>query len=357
MSRDAVALIRPDALRHNLEILRKTAPGSRVIAVVKANAYGHGYGALAAALAGADTLGVACLDEAAALREAGVTRPIVLLEGIFSRDEIEPAAALGCELVVHADWQVEALEAVVASHAFVTWLKVDTGMNRLGFHPAQADAMHDRLGACSAVCEIRWMTHLACADAREHAMTRRQLESFRAVAGQRAGARSIANSAGVLAWPDTHADWVRPGLALYGVSPFAGEAGSAYGLEPVMTLTSRLIALRDLDVGDSVGYGADWQAETKTRIGIVGIGYGDGYPQHAPPQTPVRVNDRLVRLAGRVSMDMLAVDLGAGADDRVGDPVVLWGDGLPVETVAAATRTIPWTLLTAVSGRVQLVSV
>lgn len=350
MSRPASVLVRTDALRHNMATLRAAAPGTRLMAVVKADAYGHGAAGLVEALSDADALAVASLDEALALRAAGATQPVVLLEGVFAAGELPRAARAGCELVVHAPWQIDALAA--SEDAFVVWLKVDTGMGRLGFRVEDAAAARARLSACAAVRELRSMTHLACADERDSGMTRRQLDLFSGTTRGWGGVRSIANSAGVLAWPDAHADWIRPGLALYGLSPFPEDTGTAHSLRPVMELHSELIAVRDLHAGETTGYGAAWTAKADTRIGIAGIGYGDGYPRHAAPGTPVLVNGKPVPLAGHVSMDMLAVDLGTQPDARTGDPVLLWGEGLPVEDIARASGTIPWTLVCGVSDRV-----
>lgn len=353
VGRAASAVIRVGALAHNLERIRAVAPQCRVLAVVKANAYGHGIEGVVQGLRGADAFAVACIDEAIRLRDAGIEAPVVLLEGVFDAAELVLAARYRCEPVVHAQWQIDALAA--ARHPvyrFPVWLKVDTGMNRLGFPMRAARAAWDRLRSLDAVGLVRLMTHLARADEPGAPMTAVQLTRFAEATAGWDGERSIANSAGVFAWPNSHADWVRPGLALYGVSPFADRPAADLGLQPVMTLCARLIAVRDLPAGETVGYGGAWTAPAATRIGIVGIGYGDGYPRHTAPGTPVLVNGARCPLVGRVSMDMLAVDLG-GQTAAVGDPVVLWGDGLPVEEIAKAAGTIPWTLLCGVTDRVR----
>ncbi len=352
--RAASAVVRLDALRHNLETLRAKATGARVMAVVKANAYGHGIAGVTAALAATDAFAVASIDEAIVLRDAGATAPIVLLEGIFSVDELAPAAAHDCELVVHDRWQVEALSAASPARPFRVWLKVDTGMNRLGFRPADAAAARAALLAAPAVASVNLMTHMACADDPGAALNAEQLRRFEELTGDWPGERSIANSAALLTNPATHADWVRPGLALYGVSPLPGRLGPYWGLRPAMTLTAALIAVREVPAGGTVGYGGIWRAERPTRVGIVGIGYGDGYPRHARPGAPVSVNGVRCGLVGRVSMDMLAVDLTPCATAKVGDPVVLWGGDPPVEEIAGQAGTIPWTLLCGVTERVKL---
>ncbi|MGH8279690.1 MAG: alanine racemase [Gammaproteobacteria bacterium] len=354
MSRATRATINLSALRHNLQRARALAPGVHVLAMVKANAYGHGISAVAQALAGADAFGVASLDEALAIRRAGLAHPIVLLEGIFGAEELGAAARNGCELVVHDAQQLRLLEAALPDVTLRVWLKVDSGMHRLGFAPTEVAAAWQRLNAAAAVRKPpRLMTHLACADERENLATRAQLEVFaRATAGLEAE-RSVANSAGLLAWPESRADWVRPGILLYGVSPFAGRCGADEGLISVMTMSTELITVKDVARGAGVGYGQHWIAPADTRIGIAAIGYGDGYPRHAPNGTPVLVNGRRCPLVGRVAMDMIAIELGRDSRAAVGDPVVLWGPGLPVEEIATAAGTIAYELLCGVTQRVK----
>ena len=352
--RAASAVIRLDALRHNLERIRAVAPGSRVLAVVKANAYGHGIPGAVRALRGADALAVACIDEAIAIRDADCDAPIVLLEGVFDAAELALAARHRCELVVHDAWQVDALANTPERHTFNVWLKIDTGMNRLGFPLAEAAQARARLQQLPTVERLRLMTHLASADDLSSAMTDAQVDAFERATDSWAGERSIANSAGIFGHPRSHGDWVRPGLALYGVSPFPERSAADLGLRPAMTLCARLITVREVAAGETVGYGATWRAERATRIGIVGLGYGDGYPSRARAGTPVLVNGKRCPLVGRVSMDMLAVDLAGHGEAHVGDPVVLWGEGLPVEEIAVCAGTIPWTLLCGVTDRVRL---
>jgi alanine racemase len=342
------------ALRANLARVREAAPGTRVMAVVKANAYGHGLVPTASCLADADAFGVARLEEALALRGADIRTPIVLLEGVFDAEELAEAARHDLQIVVHDSAQIALLERAGIPHRFVVWLKADTGMNRLGFPPGGFAAALARLTALGPrLREIRLLTHFACADSREAVMTSEQLGRFEALARDLPYARSLANSAAVFAFPGAHGDWVRPGLALYGVSPFAGTQGASLGLVPAMRLLSTVISLRDVPAGQTVGYGSAWRAARDSRIAIVAAGYGDGLPWALSNGASVLVNRQLLPLAGRVSMDMIAVDV-TGFPARIGDEVQLWGAELPVETQARAAGTIPWELLCAVSQRVPL---
>jgi alanine racemase len=355
--RPATAVIDLGAVRHNLARAKALAGGAKVVAVVKANAYGHGAARVLPALAATDMLGVACIEEALALREAGAMQPILLLEGVFDEDELAGCARLGFEVAVHEPGQVAMLERARLERPLNVWLKVDTGMRRLGFAPEAALAAYHRLLSCPAVAAVRLMTHFANADEPADPVTGEQLRRFAGVAAAVGGAdRSLCNSAGLLAWPEARGQWVRPGIMLYGVSPLAGRSGADEGLRPAMTLRTRLIAVKEVRRGERVGYGGTWAAaaEDGTRIGIAAIGYGDGYPRHAPSGTPAVVNGQPAPLAGRVSMDMLAIDLGGQPGARVGDPVVLWGEGLPVEAVAARAGTIAYELLCGLTGRVHV---
>ena len=354
MSRAAGAIINLAALRHNLQRARQLAPHTRIMAVVKANAYGHGIAPVAQALHETDAFAVACLEEALAIRHAGLAHPIVLLEGVFSDAELNEAAHNGCEVVVHDARQLALVEAARLQNAISVWLKVDTGMNRLGFPPAQTRLLWQRLAVARAVRgPVRIMTHLACADDSTNPRTQTQLQLFATATAGIQTERSIANSAGILAWPDSHADWARPGILLYGVSPFIGQTGAEENLIPAMTMTTELIAVKSLKKGDAVGYGGAWVAPEDMSLGIAAIGYGDGYPRHAPNGTPVLVDGTRVPLVGRVSMDMISVDLRALPDAQVGDRVVLWGPDLPVEEIARAAGTIPYELLCGITQRVK----
>lgn len=355
MSRPTYMAIDLAALRHNLERVHQFAPGRSVIAMVKANAYGHGITRVAQALPNADAFGVASLEEGMTLREAGITQPIVLIEGLFYPDEIIEAAKYNFTLVVHHLPHVEMLEKAAVDKPFQVWLKINTGMHRLGIHPAEVDSIYQRLMNINCVKKpIGLMTHFAEADMLDSEATTKQIKLFNEVTSHLPGPRSLANSAGIIAWPNAHGDWVRPGLMLYGASPFPNKTGLDHDLKPVMTLTSRLIAINPVQKGGRVGYGGTWTAPEDMLIGVVGVGYGDGYPQFAKNGTPVLINDKLCTLAGRVSMDMLTVDLRACPDAKVGDPVTLWGIGLPVENVARHSGTSAYEILTRMTPRPKI---
>lgn len=341
------------ALRSNLKAIRTRAPASRVMAVVKANAYGHGLVATALALADADAFAVARLEEAVALRSAGLKRPIVLLEGVFSASQLAEAAQLDLELVVHQSLQIALLEQFRGPQRFCIWLKVDTGMNRLGFRPREFRSAWERLHALQpAPLQLRVLTHLAGADEEDGQYTAEQLSRLRPLLAGLDAELSIANSAGILAQPSTHAAWIRPGLALYGISPFANRRGAEFGLRAAMTLESTVIAVREVERGERVGYGGVWRAQRHSRLAIVAAGYGDGLLRSLPNGTPVLINSRRAPLAGRVSMDMIALDVTDLPTVAVGDRAELWGAGLAVEELAAAAGTIPYELVCAVSQRV-----
>jgi alanine racemase len=328
------------------------------MAIIKANAYGHGLVPAARALADADAFGVARLEEGLALRDAGLKQTIVLLEGVFSAEDLAIAAARGCEIVVHSRAQLALLEEWAGPGQIPVWFKIDSGMNRLGFRLEYSLSAWERLIRTGRVLGApRIMTHLAVADERSDGRTLVQIRDFEnAVAtlpGSAGAERSVANSAAVLAWPQARADWVRPGLMLYGISPFQHESAGQLNLKPAMTLTTRLIAVGEVAPGEGVGYGAAWRATRRSLIGIAAVGYGDGYPRHMKSGSPVLVNGRKTWLAGRVSMDMIAVDI-TDAPAAVGDPVVLWGEGLPAEQMALHADTIPYELVCGVSQRVQV---
>lgn len=356
MSRPTRALIDPQALKANLARVREVAPRARLMAALKANAYGHGLRRVARALDATDAFAVATVDEARALRSLGVGHPIVLLEGIYSPRDLQLARELDLELVVHHRFQVEALEAD-RGRALKVWLKLDTGMHRLGVAPDEAGELHGRLERCSQVQQpVNLMSHLACAEETDNPMTRLQRERFDELTEGWDGQRSLANSAGILHWPETHYDWVRAGGMLYGVLTESERTGADYGLRPAMVLESRLIAVNRLSKGDTVGYGASWRAGEAMPFGVVAIGYGDGYPRHAPSGTPIAVNGVVTQTLGRVAMDMVAVDLRPCADARVGDRVVLWGENVACETVARHAGTIGYELTSGLTSRVPLVT-
>jgi len=346
MTRPARVTVDLDALRHNLQRVRTLAPASRVMAIIKADAYGHGIERAARALAGADAFGVSCLEEARRLRDSGVSLPIVLLEGPFSGAELDAIARLDLEIVVHSPAQLELLEKTGGGKPVGAWLKIDSGMHRLGFDPGDVPTAWQRLNACDAIRRpLRLMTHLARAGTPGDAMTARQLQCFEKACAGLPGERSIANSAAILATPGSHAQWVRPGLMLYGVSPLVSGRGTDLGLRPVMGLHSELISVRQVRAGESVGYGASWSCPEDMPIGVVAAGYGDGFPRHAQSGTPILVGGTRCAIIGFASMDMLTVDLRAAPRARVGTPVELWGANLPIEEVAAHSGTVPYELL------------
>jgi alanine racemase len=360
MTRPSRARIDLQALAHNLSVARSAAPNSRIMAVIKADAYGHGAVPVSRALSGADAFAVASVEEAMQLREAGVRQDIVLLEGVFEPAELELAVTHQLQLVIHTPEQVSWLETFRSDASVRLWLKLNTGMNRLGFSPRDALPVWQRLQRLSYVksAGLRWMSHLACADEYDNPATSRQLNSFvetlqfaDSLQGARAE-RSLANSAALLTRPDTHFDWVRPGIMLYGASPMVPGYKSGFDLRPVMTLESRLIAVHELQKGDAIGYGQAWTCPETMPVGVVAIGYGDGYPRHAPSGTPVLVNGTTAPLVGRVSMDMLCIDLRSQPQAKSGDPVILWGEGLPVERIAEQAGSISYELLCGVSARV-----
>ena len=357
MSRLIRAVVDAAAVRHNLRTTRERAvPGARVMAVVKANAYGHGLVLTALALSDdADAFAVARLEEGLALRAAGIAQPIVLLEGVFSPEEVLEAAHQGFDLVVHDPLQVELLEKLQDPHRFNLWIKIDTGMNRLGFRPEEFPAALERVQHLqSPPLQIRLVTHLARADDRDDEETGQQLARFKAATRGLNYEVSIANSAGIFGDVPMPCDWVRPGLAIYGVSPFGDKNGRELGLHPVMTLKTSVIAMRRVPKGETVGYGGTWRANRDSRIAIIAAGYGDGLARGLQSGTPVAVDGRRAPLVGRVSMDMIAVDVTDLSSTGVGTPVVLWGDDLPVEEVARHAGTIPYELLCGVSQRVPL---
>lgn len=355
MSRPTYLTIDLQALQHNLQCVREFAPQRKIIAMVKANAYGHGLTAIAKALPAADAFGVASLDEGLQLRQAGITQPIILMEGLFHPDEMREAEEQQFTLVVHHLPHVEMLEKAQPKKPFSIWLKINTGMNRLGIAQHQAQTVYQRLTACAAVAKpIGLMTHFAEADSITSAATQQQIKLFQQVTASLQGPHSLANSAGILAWPDAYGDWVRPGLILYGASPFSDRNGVDYGLKPVMTLSSQLIAVYPISKGSKVGYGGTWEAPEDLLLGVVGVGYGDGYPQFATNGTPVLVNGVRCTLVGRVSMDMLTVDLRPYPQAKISDPVILWGAGLSAEEVARHSHTSAYEILTRMTPRPKL---
>jgi alanine racemase len=350
MARPLVAHVDLGALAANLARVRALAPGAAVRAVVKANAYGHGLARVLPALEDADGLALIELDAAVGLRDSGYQRPILLLEGFFDERELDEIAARSLSIVIHDVEQLRMLERARLSASLEIWVKLNTGMNRLGLAPREVASVCARLEATGAAAPLRLMTHFACAD--EAGGIAGPLARFHEACRGLPYARSLANSAGVFRFGEVGGDIVRPGIMLYGATPFTDRSAADLGLAPAMTLRSRLIGVQTLQAGDRVGYGSTFAAAGPMRIGVVACGYADGYPRHAPNGTPVMVEGRRVPIAGRVSMDMLTVDLSDVPRAGVGSEVVLWGEGLPVDEVAAAAGTIGYDLLCAVAARV-----
>ncbi|OOX33003.1 alanine racemase [Vibrio parahaemolyticus] len=351
----AKACIDLSALQHNLQRVKAQAPESKVMAVVKANGYGHGLRHVAKHSNHADAFGVARIEEALQLRACGVVKPILLLEGFYSPGDLPVLVTNNIQTVVHCEEQLIALEQADLETPVVVWLKIDSGMHRLGVRPEQYDEFISRLKTCPNVAKpLRYMSHFGCADELDSSITPQQIELFMSLTSGCQGERSLAASAGLLAWPQSQLEWVRPGIIMYGVSPFSDKTAQDLGYQPVMTLKSHLIAVREVKKGESVGYGGIWTSERDTKVGVIAVGYGDGYPRSAPNGTPVWVNGRAVPIAGRVSMDMLTVDLGPDATDKVSDEAILWGKELPVEEVANHIGTIAYELVTKLTPRVEM---
>ncbi|MBX3665712.1 MAG: alanine racemase [Burkholderiales bacterium] len=352
MPRPIAATIDLAALAHNLGVARAHAPHAKVFAVIKANAYGHGLMRAAQALRAADGFAVVEFDAALRLREAGFTQRILLLEGFFDAREAAEGAAKKIAAVVHQREQLALLGGLPAGSRLDVLLKINSGMNRLGFATEDARSACAALQDCAGTGKVTLMTHFANAD--DSRGVAWQMETFERAAAGIAAPRSLANSAATLRYPETHFDWVRPGIMLYGSSPFAEVSAAALGLKPAMTLRSAIIGVCELKPGDTVGYGGMFRAARPMRIGVVACGYADGYPRHAPNGTPVRVGDAMTGTVGRVSMDKLCVDISGLPAAGIGTPVVLWGEGNPVDDVAQAAGTVSYELLCALAARVPV---
>jgi alanine racemase len=373
MTPGAVAVLNLAAVQHNLSVVRSCAPGAKIMAVIKANGYGHGMVRIAETLQNVDAFAVARVDEGVRLRKAGIKNRIAVLEGFSCSKELDELLDYHLEPVVHSFAQLEIFEtapfrsltaetesgclnqSICREPSRTVWLKIDTGMNRLGFKPTDFAVAYQRLNKCLLISHINLMTHFANADDVTDDKTQQQINLFNDTVDGVAGERSLANSAAIVAWEQSLSDWVRPGVLLYGISPFPDSTGRQLGLQPVMELHSRLIAVKQIDAGDTVGYGGSWICKKPTTMGVVAIGYGDGYPRYAKAGTPVLVNGQRVPLIGRVSMDMITVDLGDLTNAKPGDSVTLWGEALPVEEIALWSDTIPYTLVCGVTQRVQLI--
>ncbi len=354
ISRPLHATIDLSALSHNVARIQSFTHRANILAMIKANAYGHGMTPIAKQLSGVNGFGVACLEEARTLIEAGITQPIFLMEGPFSVEALSVIAKHDFHIVLHHPAQIDMLVKTPCNTPLNVWLKLETGMHRLGFSAT------DFLNAWQRLQDVAWvkkpinlMTHFAQADDVASTLTQRQYDLFKHITKEYPGQRSCANSAATLGYKHMHEDWIRPGIILYGISPFADKTGSLHGLKPVMTLRSKIIALNHVPKGEQVGYGAGWIAPRDSRIAVVAIGYGDGYPRHAPNGTPVLINGKKMPLAGHVSMDMLTVDVSDEASIKIGDEVVLWGNALPIETIAKYVGTIPYELTCNITARVK----
>lgn len=354
--RPTKATVRLDAIKHNLEVARRFAPASKIMAVIKANAYGHGAIEVARTLQDVvPAFAVAFFDEAVQLRDAGITRPILVLQGTTGTADVAEAAAKDFWLMLHNQQQVNRVLRSDTHLPVRAWIKLDTGIHRLGVDAAELEHVYEALSASANVQQDMVLcSHLACADDLDHPMTIHQVNLLRRYAAKYSLPMSIANSAAIMCWPGSHADWNRPGYMLYGNSPLGSFGGDSVGLIPAMTMTSRIISMRNLSTGDGTGYGLDWVAEKPSKIGTISMGYADGYPRHAPTGTPVMVNGQRVPLAGRVSMDLIAVDLTGLDHVEVGDTVELWGENLSVDEVAACAGTIAYEILAGLTGRVPV---
>jgi len=340
--RPARALIDLQALRHNYQLARETT-GAKALAVIKADAYGHGAVRVAQALESeADGFAVACIEEALELRQAGIRAPVLLLEGFFEADELALIVEHDFWCVVHSLWQLEAIEQTSVGKPLNIWLKMDSGMHRVGIHPAEYQAAHQRLLASGKVAKVVLMTHFARADELGSARTDEQVAIFQSTREGLAAEVSLRNSPGVMGWPSVPSDWVRPGIMLYGATPFDQPQSVADRLQPVMTLESKVICVRELPAGEPVGYGGAFVTDRNMRIGVVAMGYADGYPRQAPTGTPVMIDGQCSQLLGRVSMDMLCVDLTNVPGAGLGSRVELWGKSVLASDVAASAGTIPY---------------
>lgn len=350
----AIAEIDLANLRHNLGVVRKHAQGARILAMVKGNAYGHGMVTAAKHLRDVDYFGVACIEAALALRHSGVMQPIVLTTGFQNPNELKVLLDNQIEPVVFDSIHIKHLCQAEVESPIRVWLKIDTGMHRLGFDHLEVAEAYEKLRSSSNVSEIVLMTHFACADQENNREVLEQFNRFISITENYDSPKSAANSGAILQYPNTILDIVRPGLMLYGVSPRLERTAEEDGLKPVMTFKSKIIGMHQLEVGDSVGYGSTWKALRPTKIAVVSAGYGDGYPQMAKEGTPVLVHGKTAFLSGRVSMDTMTVDVTDIEDVQLGDDVILWGEGLPIEKVAAAMDASPYALLTGITPRVNM---
>ncbi len=355
MNHSAIAHIDLEALHHNLCTIKAAAPSSSVLAMIKSNAYGHGVVEVAKSLEhDVDAFGIMYLQEALQLYNSGVKKPLVVLTGFFDAKELRIVEKHNFECLIHNFAQIEILEKSVLLRPLRIWLKIDTGMHRLGFQDHQVQEAYQRLVQNKMVQKpLRLVTHFSDADSVSNNKTAKQIICFEQIVANLEGEWCMANSAAILGWSKSHANWVRPGIALYGVSPFDGKSGSELNLKPVMTLTSRIITIHELKKGASVGYGSTFSCPENMRVGTISIGYGHGYPRNTKPGTPVLVNGIRTQLVGRVAMDMIGVDLRKVPNAKIGSCVILWGAGLPVEEIAASAGEISYELFCRLTKRVH----
>ncbi len=350
----AEAVINLQALSDNYNLLKDKCSNKAVVAVIKGDAYGHNAVETANALPQADMFAVSRIEEAQELREANITQPILLLEGCFCQQDLELAAKEGFQTAIHCKEQLDDLKKANLTSPITVWLKLDTGMHRLGVQPCELDDYVAQIEATDKLAgPVGFMSHFSCADDLSGVTTKKQIDLFLSQTARFPGPKTLANSAGILYWSDSHLDYMRAGISLYGISPNEDEVGSQHGLRSAMTLNSKLIAVRKHKANQPVGYGETWTSTEDTYIGVVAMGYGDGYPRSAPEGTPVFINGRVVPISGRVSMDMITVNLGPDAKDKVGDTVEFWGDNLPIEKVAKHIGTIPYELVIKLTKRVH----
>jgi len=339
------------ALLHNARIIKKLAPQAKILAMVKANAYGHGASLIAKTLAPiVDGFGVARLTEAIFLQKQNIHHPIFILNGFSTKEELIEIAKYNFIIAIQNLQQVELIEKTDLPKPISAWIKINTGMNRLGIQRQFFSEAYQRLSNCKNILKpIGLMTHFACADDKENPMNQLQNELFLNLTQSIFAEKSLANSAAILNFPHTHANWIRPGIMLYGCSPIANKTGIDLNLKPVMTLKSKIIVIADIEKGMSIGYGATFIAAKDMRIGVIAIGYGDGYPRHIKSETPVLINKKFAYIVGRVSMDSIVVDLNNHPEAQINDEAILWGEGLPVEIIAEKAHTICYELLCQVS--------
>ena len=357
MKRSAYASIKLENLAHNLNILRSFAPQSKVISVVKADAYGHGLAKAAQALTSSDAFAVACTNEAIELRAAGILHPIICLQGFTDEKQLQTIADANIQTVIHSEHQIKLLQSHHLNQSIQVWLKIDTGMGRLGFRPEDTRQALQRLETIKGISKIRLMTHFANADILDDEYTQQQLKSFDNITKDFPDKeRSAANSAATLAYTNSHYEWVRSGLVLYGISPFQADKThpDTSDFKPVMSLNAPIIAIKNFKKGEAIGYGSLYTCPTDMRVGVVAIGYADGYPRALTTPMHVCINGNLAPIIGRISMDMMTIDINH-LDASIGDDVELWGEDIPVTEVATSANTISYELLCGISGRVKCI--